>query len=288
MRKRKKAGKKKMARGKNNKTTNNLSIKDNEKREEDLKIKSKSFFSNHPWLSNMLSAFVATVLGIAVTFGISKLTEEARNKEIIKASVFNALSDLDNYEKFLRHDDSIFAEINWLPQVINQFYRKDSIDKDSIFKKINYCFGYRNHFKDDYKPIGKEYLNQCQIENVKDLEAFRIINIAYEDALLSYSFLEKMNMCVDELNNVWLGMYFSHKRYTHSDVVNMVLSHNSAYKLCLMMNEKFIFDGESMGFFDYYIKKIEFHRQRILLFAGTNMAEYNKYKEERIITNKNK
>ena len=271
-----------MVKRSNKTVTNSSNKKQKELRVKDLSDKSHSFLSKHKnWFSNMFCAFVATVLGIAVTFGVSRCSEHIKNKEIIKTSVFNALSDLDNYEDFLRSEDSIFAEIKWLPRTIDSFYRNDSIQTDSLAKKINYIFGFRNHFKKDYKPIGKDFLSQCQVKNVDDLETFRIINIAYEDALQSYAFLEKMKRCIEDLNNIWLGMYYSHNHYSSSDVVKAILSQDSAHKLCLMLNERFLYDGETLEFFDYYIKMIDFHRQRILLFAGTDMEEYQNFKEER-------
>ena len=251
--------------------------------EKDLPQKSNSFFSNHHiWFSNMFGAFVATVLGIAVTIGVSKYKDYNKNKEVIKALVFNALSDLDNYEAFLRNDSVAFSQINWLKGAIEDFYRNDrSFPVDSFANSINATFGYRNHFREDYSPIGKDFMSLCQIQSVEDLETFRVINIAYEDALHSYTFLEEMKECVDDLNDVWLEMYYNHKRYFSSEVVEKILSHESAHKLCLMMNERFLLDGKELGFFEYYIKVIDSHRQRILLFAGADMEEYQQFNKKR-------
>ena len=248
----------------------------------DMPQKSQSFFLNHQvWFSNMFGAFVATVLGIAVTLGVSKCSDYYSNKEVIKASVFNALSDLDNYEDYLKKEYSDFSQFDWLKNAIDSFYQDSLIQKDPLAEKIKYSFGLRNRYKKYYSPIGKDFLNQCQIRSVDDLETFRIINIAYDDAYHSYAYLKEMIKCVDDLNDVWLGMYYSPVYYSSSDVVEKILSRESAPKLCLMMNEKFLVEGEELGFFDYYIKVIDSHRQRILLFAGTDMEEYMEFKRER-------
>ena len=94
-----------------------------------------------------------------------------------------------------------------------------------------------------------------------------------------------MNSCVENLNREWLNMYYSFIRYSKTDVVDKILTHESAHKLSIMINEKFILNNETLGFFDYYIKKIDYHRQRILLFADTDMSEYMRFKEERMQVN---
>lgn len=229
----------------------------------------------------MLCSFIATVLGIGVTFGLSHFTEEKKREEVIKTFVFNVLSDLDNYENYLKKEDSIYSNVDWLPKILDRYYRNDSIQIDTLAKRIHNSFGFKSHFKYEFIPVGKEFLNQCQVNNVDDLETFRLINIAYEDVMLSYSFIEKMNSCVENLNREWLSMYYSFIRYSKTDVINKILSHESAHKLSIMINEKFILNHETLGFFDYYIKKIDYHRQRILLFAGTDMSEYMEFKEKR-------
>jgi len=234
----------------------------------------------------MLGGFVATVLGIAVTLGVSKCTDMQNNREIIRASVFNGLSDLDNYEMFLREDSVTFAQLDWLPSLVMSYYYQREYPADSVSGLIQRSMGSRTQFDKSYQHMGKEFLLQNSIGNEQDMETFRIINIAYQHIDQSMVFLNEMKGCLSALSDCWFDMYFSRESYTTQEVCDAILSHRSAHKLIRMMDESFEMDGETMDFFGYYQRMIQEDRERIMKFANIQEEEYLDFKEERYSTDK--
>lgn len=253
-------------------------------------IFNSKFFKEHKeWLSQIFSGFVATVLGIAVTLGIDNYADYKENREIIQATVFNGLSDLDNYEEYLAKEDSAFSLLYWLPEVCDCFLQGDSIDVDSVYKSIKESIIHKERNDNGFYPTGRDFLIQSRIENVKDMETFRIINIAYEEIDESQAFINEKNSYLDDLNELWLEMFYSKEVYTKEDVIGKILSHPSAHKLCLMIEERFIVEGnEEANFFEKYIKNIDYHRQRILKFSDANLKAYEQFKINRLETDKTK
>jgi len=143
--------------------------------------KKSSIKFNDSWTMKTLGSFIATVLGIALTFGVSKINENKNAKELQKQCVYNVLTDIDNVIMYIKKDSVTVAEIGeWLPDYALKYAIKEDFPKDTAVNMIWGLTSAPSYFKNQYHAVGPDIINNIVPTNANDMMVHRLIALAYQ------------------------------------------------------------------------------------------------------------
>jgi len=223
-----------------------------------------------------LASFLATVLGIALTFGVSKLSDKRTMKDLQRQSVFSVLTDLENYIKYLQRDSASCASYNeWLPEYMDLYSGNEPFSVDSVYE---YCFGFVSPslFTQRSEPIGRYIIRNITPSDVHDMQLHRYIELAYDAIDRAKNIQNQIDIYTDEFNKVSALIETSNEVYDKEKVVKQYFDNEKIREFRIMLS--LLSESDILG---QYIKVLGDYHVRILYWAGLTEKDYDKFSKER-------
>jgi len=223
-----------------------------------------------------LASFLATVLGIALTFGVSKLSDKRTMKDLQKQSVFSVLTDLENYIKYLQRDSASCAFYDeWLPEYLDLYSGNEPFSVDSAYE---YCFGfdYPSLFIQRSEPIGRYIIRNITPSDVHDMQLHRYIELAYDAIDRAKKIQDQIDIYTDEFNKVSTLIKTSNEVYDKKKVVKQYFDNDKIREFRIMLSL-----SSEADLFGHYIKVLRDYHVRILNWAGLTEKDYENFSKER-------
>lgn len=227
------------------------------------------------WILRTFGSFIATVLGIALTFGVSKINDRKAAKELQKQCVFNVLTDIDNVIMFSRQDSARVSEIGkWLPSSVEDYsYRKD-FPKDTVVSKLCDLTGYPSYLRLHYRTIGLDIVNNIVPTDANDMMLHRLFGLAYMAIERMQNITKDIDQHMDKLLEILIPIYYSSVEYDNDEMIDIFFNNPDLLLFC-----NTVWQLESNDAIGHYIKSLEGYKQRIYDNSGLTEEDYKSFME---------
>lgn len=228
-------------------------------------------------LLSSLGSFIATVLGIAITLGASKVVDHKRAKNLQKQSVYCVLNDLENMQKQLRRDSIMCATYNWLPSYMRRYSSGEGYPVDSAFTYFYTGGSIAKFLVPRYSSVGETIVNNIVPSDIHDMELHRLIGLAYQvmdkALVLQNSYLTSL----DDIRRVQVTLETSKEMYskTVEDFIDYLFECDPVRQFAVDIDIINVNDS-----FGGLIGEIDSYHDRILYFAGLTEQDYQKFKDD--------
>lgn len=224
----------------------------------------------------MLGSFVATVLGIVVTFGVSKTVEIKNVKDMQRQSAYNVITDLDNIIASINQDEEKCQWLNsWLPDNVMRYARGQEVDADSVYNNFMGSLSAPMYMTYRTRPVGRDIINNIVPANEHDMELHRMISLAYEDIDRALAVQDTLYNFFDQIVKINVRINTSRTDYTHEDCMKIYMESDPVRQLAYAISVDA--DEHAMNKLANVCKK---HKERILRFAGITKEEYDAFMQE--------
>lgn len=224
-------------------------------------------------LRTTLSSFIATVLGIVLTFGVSKMVEIKSERDMQRQCVYNVLSDLRNASRFVRKDSTRIAELGeWLPDLMEAYSEGVEYSVDSAYAHFCETNFYPLYMKSSFDPVGNKIMSSVVPANEKDMAIHRTMELSYE-------YLTKIQRCSDQLFELveymrqkQIKLSYTPTAYEMKDVVELFMTDDKIVTLTEMVWQ---LDGAKI--YGTYIQHIQLYYDTILKMSGITEEEVQNF-----------
>lgn len=228
-----------------------------------------------PWIKTTIGSFIATVLGIVLTLGTSKLAEIKNNRAMQRQCVFNVLSDIDNASTFFRKDSTLVAELGqWLPDYMERHAFNQELPLDSIVVKFHDTQYYPLYVKNKYIPVGRAIMSSVVPANEDDMALHRTMELAYAyiDRVQATSdlLLERL----EYMRQIGIKMNYSTEEYSFQDAADLYMNDDEIKLLSEMVS---ILDGSQV--YGSFLRNLQTYYDTILKMTGITKADLEAYYE---------
>jgi len=229
-----------------------------------------------PWLKSTLGSFVATVLGIALTLGVSKLVDIKNNREMQRQCVFNVLTDLDNACRFIRRDSTTLAELGeWLPDYMERYSTGEAFSVDSAYTYFLETAYYPLYQLSKYTLVGRDIMSSIVPSNETDMAIHRKMELAY-------ALIGRTQKCTDQLYELFEYMRQMRIKITYTpaeklkyDKVGIVKLFMDDAKVVTLTEMVWQLDGAKT--YGAYLNAIQVYHDQILNMSGITEEEFEAY-----------
>lgn len=222
------------------------------------------------------ASFLATVMGIAVTFGVSKLADKSNEKNLKRQSVYSVLTDLNNTIHYFQKDSTRCAEYyEWLPGYLDRYSNNLTYPVDSAFAQC-YYLDHPTLLTQRAKPIGRNIIRNFTPSDVHDMQLHRFIELAYDAMDRVQNIQAQLDKYYDEFNKVSLLIMTSKEYYDEQKAVERYFDNETIREFSVMLSW-----FEETGAFGVYCNMLRDYRNRILGYAGLTMEDFERFDSER-------
>jgi len=228
-------------------------------------------------LLSTLGSFIATVLGIAITLGTSKLVELKKAKDMQRQSVYCVLNDLENMQKLLKNDSLVCAAYNWLPGYMGMYASGEGYPLDSAFNYFYKSGNVTKFLAQRYSSVGESIVNNIVPSDIHDMELHRLIGLAYQSLDRALVLQNHYLNSLDEIRKVQVTLETSKTMYnkTVKDFIDYLFESDPVRQFAVDVDIINVNDA-----FGSQIKEIGKYHDRILNYAGLTEEDYKKFKND--------
>ena len=188
----------------------------------------KGFFRRHKvWLSQFSSAFTGTVLGIAITLGITLYQDRAYKEETTRKFIITTIKDLEDTNDSARSTtedlmktDSLFTEVlDYYPEEL------DSMPIGLINQFATDLGSY--NYSGSHKFSVNLFLNNPEIMHIfDDLSVVNVINTMIETTKALETFIDEAKSCKSTIYEVYCEQQNYRRIKTGEEFVKILLAND--------------------------------------------------------------
>jgi len=235
----------------------------------------KSFYNrNKEWILPAFSGFVATVLGIVLTLGVSKVIDYKNARNMQRQCVYNVLSDIDNAITHIHKDSAFMAELAWLP---DYFYRRvydEPYSVDSLFDCFVNLYTGPAFLRPGYTIKGRNIMNSIAPANEMDMQLHRYMELTYLQIDKLQQVFDEINKTLDSILLLRQHLYYTPSLFDYSNkqVTDILLESGPVMTL-----SNITYQMNAVGYYSKYRASLEELRHKILTISGVTMEEYEAF-----------
>jgi len=224
-----------------------------------------------------LGSFIATVLGIAITLGASKVVDHKRAKDLQKQSVYCVLNDLENMQKQLRRDSMMCANYNWLPSYMDRYSCGEEYPVDSAFQYFYKGGNVTKFLFPRYSSVGETIVDNIVPSDIHDMELHRLIGLAYQVMDKALVLQNSYITSLDDIRKVQVTLETSKEMNTKTvkDFIDYLFECEPVRQFSVDIDIINVNDA-----FGNLLREIDSYHDRILFFAGLTEQDYQKFKDD--------
>lgn len=187
-------------------------------------------------LWSTLSSFIATVLGIVLTLGVSEMVEIQNERDMQRQCVFNVLSDLRNASRFIRKDSATIAELGeWLPDLMDCYSEGVEYSLDTAYAHFCTTPFYPLYQKASYVPVGSNIMRGIVPASEKDMAVHRTMELSYEYLARVQKSSDQLFELVEYMRQKRVKLSYTPQEYTTKEVVEMFMTDEKIVTLTEMV-----------------------------------------------------
>lgn len=232
------------------------------------------YHRNREWILPTFSGFVATVLGIVFTLGVSKVIDYKNARNVQRQCVYNVLSDIDNALIHIQKDSAFMADLAWLP---DYFYRRvyaESYSADSLFDSFFYLYTAPSFFRSGYTVKGRNIMNSIAPANEMDMQLHRYMEQAYLNIDKLQQAFDEINRNLDSVLLIRQHLYYTPSLFDYSNkqVTDILLESGPVMTL-----SNITYQMNAIEYYSTFRIALEEIRHKILTISGITMEEYEEF-----------
>jgi len=232
-------------------------------------------FESNPWVKTTIGSFFATVLGIVLTLGTSKLAEIKNDRTMQRQCVFNVLFDLDNAKKSFRKDSALVAELGqWLPDYLERHALHQEFPLDSAVTKFHGTDYYPLYYRSKYVPVGRTIMSSIVPSNEDDMALHRTMELAYTYIDRIQRTSDQMLELVDHMRQIRVKMDYGTKDLTEKGVVETFMNDDDVKILAEM-----VWVLDQSGVYGGFLHNLQVYYDTILKMSGITKEEFEAFSE---------
>lgn len=233
----------------------------------------KKTFVLSRWTKTVFGSFFATVLGIAVTFGIDKMISIQKSHELRRQAVYSVLADLDNLNKFLRQDSAYCDYFDeWLPRYMDAYASNKNFSADTAF--AYFYFAVEDPAYTRYRPkmVGCDIIQNIPISDETDLQINRAIRLTYDYIDQIRVFEAHLDEFLDEIMNISNYIKYSATLFSVDECAKMFFDSKIIREFgCTIKRMK---EGDGFGQFQ---ESLNVFRNKFIKVSGVTEEDYLLY-----------
>lgn len=232
------------------------------------------FVKHREWMLPAFSGFVATVLGIAVTLGVSKVIDYKNYHSVQRQCVYNVLSDIDIALDFIQRDSTTMADLKWMNDYLVSRASGQAYSEDSLCDLFFNLSAAPSFFRSYYTTAGRNIMSGIPPANEMDMQLHRDMEQVYKllDRLQETADFVDQNL--DTLLVLRLRLIFTSTNYSDKQVAETVLETDAVRSL-----GNLAFHVNGVDYYSKFRRELERLRGSILDISGVTMEEYEVFCE---------
>jgi len=228
------------------------------------------------WIKTTIGSFIATVLGIALTLGISKIVDIKNSRAMQRQCVFNVLSDLENASRYIRKDSVTLDELaSWLPELMERYSENSDFSMDSAIVHFCQTDYYPYYQKGKCAPVGRDIMSAIVPTNETDMAIHRTMELAYAYIDNIQKGSDQLFELVEYMRQIRVHMSYSNEECTIEEIVEQFTTDP---KICSLTEMVWQYHG--IDIYGSYLKNIKLYFDTILKMSGITEEEFREYQED--------
>lgn len=223
-----------------------------------------------------VGSFIATVLGIALTFGVSKLVDIKNSREMQRQCVFNVLTDIDNACRFIRRDSTTLAELGeWLPDYMDRYSSGEAFPVDTAFAHFVEAQYYPLYMLSRYTLVGRDIMSSIVPSNETDMAIHRKMELAYAliDRVQKTSY--QLYELLEYMRQLGIKLSYTPAEKLNYDKEGFVKLFMDDAKVVTLTEMVWQMDGAKV--YGVYLRAIQKYHNQILNMSGITEEEFEAY-----------